>query len=135
MRFHVISAVFGRNVASYFSGLLGYLFIIVFVVAGAFLAFSEQFFTENMCNLDQLSMYFPLLLLLFIPAITMTTWAEEKKLGTDELLFTLPATDFEILLGKYLAVLAVYTVALAFSLSHAVVLAYLGQPDGSLLIS
>ncbi|MEZ5944168.1 MAG: Gldg family protein [Planctomycetaceae bacterium] len=135
MRFHVISAVFGRNVASYFSGLLGYLFIIVFVVAGAFLAFSEQFFTENLCNLDQLSMHFPLLLLLFIPAITMTTWAEEKKLGTDELLFTLPATDFEILLGKYLAVLAVYTVALAFSLSHAVVLAYLGQPDASLLVS
>lgn len=135
MRFHVISAVFGRNVASYFSGVLGYLFIIVFVVAGAFLAFNKQFFTDNLCNLDQLSSFYPLLLLFIVPAITMNTWAEERKLGTDELLFTLPASDFEILLGKYLAVLMVYTVALAFSLSHAVVLAYLGQPDASLLVS
>jgi len=47
MRFHVISAVFGRNVSSYFSGVLGYLFIIVFVVAGAFLAFNEQFCTSS----------------------------------------------------------------------------------------
>ncbi|MCA9089307.1 MAG: Gldg family protein [Planctomycetaceae bacterium] len=135
MRLHVISAVFGRNVSSYFSGVLGYLFIIVFVVAGAFLAFNEQFFTDNMCNLDQLSSHFPLLLLFIVPAITMTTWADERKLGTDELLFTLPASDFEILLGKYLAVLMVYTVALGFSLSHAVVLQWLGSPDPWLLAS
>ncbi|MCA9079970.1 MAG: Gldg family protein [Planctomycetaceae bacterium] len=135
MRFHVISAVFNRNVASYFSGVLGYLFIIVFVVAGAFLAFNEQFFTDNLCTLDQLSTHFPLLLLFIVPAITMTTWADERKVGTDELLFTLPATDVEILIGKYLAVLAVYTVALGFSLSHAVVLQWLGSPDPWLLLS
>ncbi len=129
MRTHVIWAVFKRNVTSYFSGVLGYLFIVVFVVAGAFAAFNAHFFANNLANLDQLSYWFPFLLLFVVPAITMTTWADEKKTGTDELLFTLPARDVEILLGKYLAVLAVYTVALVFSLTHAMVLAYYGEPD------
>jgi len=135
MRIHVISAVFKRNVASYFAGMLGYLFIVVFVVAGAFLAFNAQFFTDNLANLDQLSEQFPLLLLFIVPAITMTAWSDERKLGTDELLFTLPASDFEILLGKYLAVLAVYTIALLFSLTHAMVLAWLGEPDLGLILT
>lgn len=133
MRTHVILAVFKRNVASYFSGVLGYLFIVVFVVAGAFLAFNPEFFANNLCNLDQLSNQFPLLLLFIVPAITMTAWADERKLGTDELLFTLPARDYEILIGKYLAVLAVYTVALLFSLTHAFVLSWLGNPDWGLI--
>ena len=129
LRWHVVSAVFRRNVASYFSGVLGYLFIIAFVVAGGLLAFRPQFFTNNIASLDQLSEGFPMLLLFLIPAITMSAWADEKKLGTDELLFTLPATDLEILLGKYLAVLAVYSIALAFSLTHLLVLRSIGNPD------
>jgi ABC-2 type transport system permease protein len=133
MRSHVIGAVFRRNVASYFAGMLGYLFILVFVVAGALAAFRPEFFAHNLANLDQLSAYFPLLLLFLVPAITMTVWSEERKLGTDELLFTLPATDVEILLGKYLAVLAVYTIALVFSLTHALVLKFLGAPDWGLI--
>ena len=129
MRSHVIFAVFKRNVASYFSGMLGYLFIVVFVVAGAFAAFNARFFANNLANLDQLSYWFPYLLLFVVPAITMTAWSDEKKMGTDELLFTLPASDFEILIGKYLAVLAVYTIALLFSLAHVFVLSYYGDPD------
>ena len=135
MRTHVVLAVFKRNVSSYFSGMLGYLFIVVFVVAGAFLAFNDEFFASNLCNLDQLSSRFPLLLLFIVPAITMTAWADEKKLGTDELLFTLPAKDFEILLGKYLAVLATYTIALLFSFTHALVLNWLGDPDWGLILT
>ncbi|MCA9212492.1 MAG: Gldg family protein [Planctomycetales bacterium] len=135
IRSQVIRSIFKRNFASYFSGVLGYLFIIAFVVAGGALAFNARFFTANEPNLDQLSQWFPLLLLFIIPAITMSVWADEKRAGTDELLFTMPANDFEVLLGKYFSVLAVYSVALLFSMSHVLVLMFLGDPDWGLIVS
>lgn len=135
IRANVILAVTKRNFSSYFSSILGYLFIIVFCVAASVMAFNVQFFAANQANLDQLSQQFPLLLLFLIPAITMSTWADEKKLGTDELLFTLPAGDTEVLLGKYLAVLGVYTVAVLFSLINYVILSFLGDPDFGLIFS
>ncbi len=133
LRPHVVLAVFKRNFASYFSGLLGYLFIVLFVLTGALLAFQPLFFTNNLANLDQLNKYFPMLLLFIVPAITMGVWSEERKLGTEELLFTLPVSDLEVLIGKYLAVVAVYTAALAFSLTHAFVLQFIGEPDWGLI--
>lgn len=135
MRTHVILAVLKRNLLSYFSGVLGYLFIMVFVIAAAFCAFNAQFFTSNLANLDQLTQKFPYLLLFIIPAITMTAWADEKRQGTDELLFTLPASDVEILLGKYLSLVLVYSVALAFSLTMLGVLGYYADPDWGLLLT
>ena len=134
-RSHVIYAIFKRNFWSYFSGVTGYLFIIAFVTLGAYVAFSERFFTNNIASLDLLNEQFPFLLLFIVPAITMNIWSEERKLGTDELLFTLPVSDIEVLLGKFKAVVAVYTVALAFSLSHAVFLAWIGQPDWGQLVA
>ncbi len=135
LRSHVIKAVFWRNLSSYFSGVLGYLFIVVFVVACSVTAFSPRFFTNNLATLDLLSLSFPMLLLFIVPAVTMTSWAEERRQGTDELLFTLPATDFEILLGKYLSMLAVYTIALAFSGFNLFVLEVWADPDRGLLFT
>lgn len=132
---HVILAVFRRNVLSFFSSMLGYLFIIAFVLAGAFAAFDDEFFANNECSLDQLTEWYPVLLVFMVPAITMSVWSDEKKLGTDELLFTLPGSDWEILLGKYLAALFTYTVIVAFSFSHAMVLAWIGDPDWGVIWS
>ena len=77
----------------------------------------------------------PWIFLFFIPAVTMKLWAEEKKLGTVEILMTLPIQDYEVVIGKFLASLALLTVTVLLSLVLPLSVIYLGDPDGGTLIT
>ena len=137
MKWYVLDAVFKRNFVSYFSNPTGYVFICVFVLLGSLAAFwPPEFFNSNLANLDQLNRYLPYILLVFIPAITMSVWADERRQGTDELILTIPASDIEVVVGKYLSAVGIYTVSLIFSyLCNLVVLQIWGSPDPGLFLT
>jgi ABC-2 type transport system permease protein len=136
MQTHVIRAVFSKEFLGYFANPTGYVFITLFVFLSGLAAFwLPGFFDRNLANLDQLNTYFPFLLLLIVPAITMNSWASERQEGTDELLQTLPASDLELVVGKYFGCVAIYAVCLLFASTHTLVLAFLGRPDLGLTLA
>ena len=137
MKWHVLDAVFKRNFVAYFANPTGYVFICVFVLLGSLAAFwPPEFFNSNLANLDQLNRYLPYILLVFVPAITMSVWADERRQGTDELILTIPASDLEVVVGKYLSAVGIFTVALLFScICNLIILLGWGTPDAGLFLT
>ncbi len=132
----VIATIARREISSYLGKPAGYVFLTLFIAAtgaGAFL--QEGFFARNLADMALLNQVMPGILMLFVPAVTMNVWAEERRRGTDELLLTMPVRDVEVVLGKYLGALGVFTAALAFSVAHVLVLERLGDPDIGLMVS
>jgi len=130
MNNNVVMAVCKRDLRSWFGNPTGYVFILLFVAVSAFvMMWSAKFFANNLANLDTWNESFPLIALVFVAAATMGMWTSERANGTQELLFTLPARDSDLLVGKFLAYAAVWTVSLVFTAGLPVAVMLLGSPD------
>ena len=103
--------VIGRELRAFFSTPIAYIFLVVYLVATQGFFF-YLFFRYGDANLWLFFSWQPVFMLFLIPAATMRSWAEEKKVGTMELLMTLPARDVEIVLGKFFASVIFWGMAL-----------------------
>ncbi len=106
-----------REVAAYFNSPIAYIFMILFIFILSFLFFVFfPFFSQTNPDLRNFFFWFPWVLSIFIPAVTMRLWSEERRSGTIELLLTWPLQAWEIVVGKYLAGLFVIAVSLILTL-------------------
>ena len=123
-----IIAILQKEFKSYFNSPIAYIFIITFILFSNWLFF-RTFFLIGQAHLRPLFSIFPWLFLFLAPSITMRAWAEEKKMGTIEVLMTLPIKDYEVVLGKFFAsfFFMITTVILTFPLTLTVY--SLGQPE------
>lgn len=136
MNNHVVLAVAKRDLRSWFNNPANYVFIALFVAASCVaLMFPAAFFGNSLANLGTWNSWFPIIAPVFIAAATMGMWTSERAHGTQELLFTLPATDFELQFGKFVAYVAIYTASLVFTLVLPIALTFLGNPDWGQLIA
>jgi len=125
-----ICPLFKREFLGYFRSPVAYVFLIVFLMASVGLAFFVgNFFKAGLASLESYFVFHPWLFLFLIPAAGMRLWSEEKRTGTIELLFTLPVTTLEAVLGKFLAAWAFLSLAILLSLPLAFTAGYLGDPD------
>jgi ABC-2 type transport system permease protein len=127
--------LYRKEIKSYLSSLIGYTFIGVFlIIAGLFIWVFPNInnvLYSNMASLQGLFNTSKFLFLFLIPAITMRTFAEEKRSGTLELLLTKPLTDAQLIAAKFLASLTLLVIALLPTLLYLVSVYNLGSPPGN----
>lgn len=131
-------AVFKKEVTSYFYSPLGYIFLIIFIFTSGFLTFEPgrgSFFFLRQSSLTPFFLYMPWLLLFLIPAISMRAWSEEKKTGTQELIFTLPVKTSQVVLAKFLSSWLFISLGIVLTFPLIISVYYLGSPDGSVILS
>jgi len=129
-------AVFKRELKSYFATPLAYVFLVIFLVAAGYSTFIRQkFFAMRQADLRAFFVELPALLVFMVPATAMRLWAEERKVGSVELLFTLPITITQAVLGKFLAAWLFLGIALLLTFPMVATVMYLGNPDMGLIVT
>ena len=125
-----------RELAGYFATPVAYVFIVIFLVLSGALTFTlGNFFTRGQADLIPFFSFVPWLFLFLVPALTMRLWAEERRLGTIELLLTLPLPQWQAVLGKFLAAWAFCGIALALTFPLWITVNVLGEPDNGVILS
>jgi ABC-2 type transport system permease protein len=129
-------AVFKREFAAYFATPLAYVFIVIFLLAmGTFTFYVGHFYDNGVATLAVFFAYHPWLYLFLVPAIGMRLWAEERRIGTIELLLTLPIPIWASVVGKFLAAWAFTGVALLLTFPIWITVNFLGQPDNGAILA
>jgi len=131
-----IMIVAGRELRGYFATPVATVFIVIFLVLQGALTFNlGQFFDRGQADLNPFFTFIPWVFLLLVPAITMRLWAEERRLGTAELLLTLPITQGQAVVGKFLAAWAFCAIALVLTFPFVIAVNILGSPDNGVILS
>jgi len=125
-----ILAIFRRELSSYFDSPLAYIVIPTFLgLVGGFTLYLQDLLASGVVSMRPVFFWCAVCFLLLIPAVTMRLFAEERRSGTLELLVTMPVSEAQVVLGKYLAAVVLIAVALALTATYPITLAYLGTLD------
>ncbi len=123
-----------RELAGYFATPVATVFIVIFLVLQGALTFNlGNFFERGQADLGAFFTFIPWVFLLLVPAITMRLWAEERRLGTIELLLSLPIREWQAVVGKFLAAWAFCAIALALTFPFVITVNLLGNPDNGVI--
>lgn len=117
-----------RELKAYFDSPAAYVVLCVFLLLTGWF-FSSALFLENVASLRSMFDLAPILFLFFIPAITMSLFAEERRSGTLELLLTMPINDYQVIAGKLLAATLLMLTAIAMTLVYAITISFFGDLD------
>ncbi len=128
-------AVFKRELKSYFTTPLAYVFLVIFLFFSGYLTFKEGFYEMRQADMSAFFKNLPLLFVFMVPSTAMRLWAEERKVGSIELLFTLPVTITQAVLGKFFAAWLFLVIALSLTFPMVITVCYLGEPDIGLIIT
>ena len=127
--------IFDRELKGYFRTPLASIFLLVFLsLSSGMTFFLGRFFERDQADLTAFFAWHPWLFLILMPAIGMRLWAEERRSGTIELLITLPVTNMQLVIGKFLASWIFTLIALILTMPIWVTVNYLGDPDNNVIL-
>ena len=130
----VIRTIARRELAAYFESPVAYVFLVIFLLLAGFFTFTfGGFFERGEASLGAFFGWMPWLFLFLVPAVGMRLWSDERRLGTIEVLLTLPVTTGQAILGKFLASWLFLAIALALTFPVVITANMLGDPDNGVI--
>src|SRR4030095_11477021 len=125
-----IRAIAKRELQGYFASPVAYVFIVIFLLLCGFFTFMlGGFFKRGTATLESFFLWHPWLYLILVPAAGMRLWSEERRLGTMELLLTMPITAWQAIVGKFIASWLFLGLALFLTFPVVLTVTYLGGAD------